>query len=246
MKTKPPQKHQRAKNPDRKSFLEHLTELKNRFLVWLLALIIFSVVGYLIYPQLFEFLVRPLNKPLYYTSPAGGFETVFNLSLFFGFIASLPVLIYQSFKFVVPGFNKILKFSVLYLTLASLILALSGIVVCYYLILPPSLSFLSRFGGGELVALISTRDYFSFAVKYLVSFAVIFQMPLIMILINKLNKLSVRKLLINFRYVLVFAFLASAILTPTPDFINQAVMAAPILLLYLLSVVVIWVLQKIG
>jgi len=240
MKQVKPQNQKRlVKSPEEKTFLEHLTELKNRFFVWLLFLLMFSALGYFFYPTILNLLVKPLGRPLYYTSPVGGFEVVFNTSLFFGFVASLPILLYQLIVFVRPTFGKTPLTSILRLVISSFILAILGITACYLLILPPSLNFLGQFGGSELTALISTNDYFSFVMKYLVCFALIFQMPLIMLTINRINKLNVKSLLINFRYVFLASFITSAILTPTPDLINQTIMAAPILFLYLISVLLV-------
>jgi sec-independent protein translocase protein TatC len=98
---------------------------------------------------------------------------------------------------------------------------------------------LDQFGRDELTALISINDYLSFTMKYLASFAIIFQLPLIMLTINSLKPLPVKRLLLNFRYVLLISFVVSAILTPTPDLINQTIMATPILLLYLISVAIV-------
>lgn len=241
LKAKQPKKTQ---NPKEKTFLEHLTELKNRFFVWFLFLLLFSALGYFLYPTILNLLVKPLGKPLYYTSPVGGFEVVFNTSLFFGFIASLPILLYQLIVFIRPSFGTTSLTTIFKLVLASFTLAIIGITICYLLILPPSLNFLGQFGGRELTALISTNDYFSFVIKYLTSFAIIFQMPLVMLLINNFTRLKVKTLLLNFRYVFLTAYIVSAILTPTPDLINQTIMATPILLLYLFSVILVAALPK--
>lgn len=231
--------HPQPESP--KTFLEHLNELKNRFFVWLLFLILFSVLGYFVYPSVLSLLVKPLDQPLYYSSPVGAFEVVFNTSLFFGFITSLPVLLYQILKFLSPSFGKKIPYSIFLLIILSLLLASLGIVICYLLILPPSLKFLSQFERQELTALISTNDYFSFVFKYLGSFAVIFQMPLVMYAANKIHKLKVKNLLINFRYVFLASFVTAGFLTPTPDMINQTIMATPILTMYLISVLIIWI-----
>jgi sec-independent protein translocase protein TatC len=226
------------------TFLEHLQELRSRFFVWFAALLLGSLTGYFFYPRLLLWLTAPLNKPLYYTSPVGGFETVFGVSTFFGLIVSIPVLLYQVIKFVEPsiGRNPIKSFTAY--TALSFLLAITGILMAYYLVLPGALQFLGQFGGKELSALISTQDYFSFVTKYLVGFAILFQLPLAMYIINKFHKLSPRKLLSFFRYVFLFSFVFAAILTPTPDMVNQTIMAATILLLYLFSVGMIWVLSK--
>src|SRR4030043_986793 len=90
----------------KQTFFEHLQELKSRFFVWFLFFIAGSFVGYFLYPSLLSWLIIPLNKPLYYTSPAGGFEAVFEVSVFFGFIVSIPILLYEVIKFIEPSVSK--------------------------------------------------------------------------------------------------------------------------------------------
>ena len=222
------------------AFSKHLQELRLRFFVWFVFFIIGSVIGYWLYPALFKLLVAPLHKPLYYTSPTGGFNAVFNLSIFFGFVMTIPILLYQIAKFVEPSFgNKSIKSLANYI-MVSIILACLGLVLAYYLVLPAALQFLNKFGGDNLTAIISTQDYFSFVTKYLMSFALLFQLPLLMYGIDKYKPLEPKKLMHAFKYVFLFSFIIAAILTPTPDFINQTIMASPIILLYLFSVMMIW------
>jgi len=237
-------KTRKSLNSSELTFLEHLIEFKNRFFVWLLFLILFSGLGYFLYPELLEILTKPLGRQLYYTSPTGGFEAVFNVSLFFGLIISLPVLLYQMIKFLKPSIERVTNLNIFKIVCSSFVLAILGVVSCYYLILPPSLRFLSQFGGNQLTALISTNDYFSFVIKYLLSFAIIFQMPLVLLVWNTIERLDIRRLVVNFRYILLVAFIVSAVLTPTPDLINQTIMATPILFLYLVSVLLVWINQK--
>lgn len=226
-----------------RTFLEHLQELRSRLFTWFACFIIGSMIGYFLYPFLLSWLISPLNKPLYYTSPTGGFEAVFSTSIFFGFIVSIPVLLYQIIKFLEPTFVAVTVKIYLAIIISSLALASIGILLSYYTILPTTFEFLNRFGGDQLSALISTNDYFSFVIKYLLAFAAIFQLPLGMLLINKFKKLEVKKLLSSFKYIFLLSFIISAILTPTPDLINQTIMATPIIVLYLVSIFMVWIIQ---
>lgn len=235
MKQQKKKAQKKAKN-SQETFLEHLQELRHRFFVWFIIFILGSILGYFLYPKILRILVIPLKKPLYYTSPIGGFETILNLSLFSGFFVSFPVLIYQVIKFVEPGFGERPSRSILTWVLWSFLLVLVGTSVSYFLILPATFHFLSNFGGEDLTALISTKDYFSFITKYIFGFALLFQLPLVMILVNKYKKLNTKGLLSNFKYVFLLSFIVSAILTPTPDPVNQSLMAFPIILLYLVSI----------
>jgi sec-independent protein translocase protein TatC len=193
-----------------------------------------------LYQPLLNWLIVPLNGPLFYTSPVGALQAVFGVSALFGFIVSVPVLLYQILKFIEPtiGGTKSIK-NILVYVLISFLLSISGVLTAYYLVLPATLTFLAKFAEGQLKALISTQDYFSFVTKYLLGFAILFQLPLIIFIIGKFTKLKASTLLKYWRHVIVFGFIISAFLTPTPDPINQSIMAAPIIILYLVSTAVL-------
>lgn len=220
------------------NFSDHLRELKNRFLGWFVCFCFFSLLGYFFYQPLLSWLLIPLNSPLFYSSPIGALQTVFAVCLLFGFIFSLPIFLFQTIKFLEPAINKKLDFIFVYIFI-SFMLAVSGILIAYYLILPATLEFLSKFAADKLQALISTKDYFYFITKYFLAFALFFQLPLLVFILNKFINLSAKTLLKYWRHVLVISFLLSAILTPTPDPINQSIMTLPIILLYFFSILVL-------
>lgn len=119
----------------------------------------------------------------------------------------------------------------------SVVLACAGIAFAYYVSLPASLHFLTTFGNsGDIHALITANEYFNFVLAYVAGFAILFQVPLIILFINRMTPLPPMKLLMGTRYVIVFSFIAAAIITPTPDPMNQAIMAVPIIALYIFSV----------
>lgn len=105
--------------------------------------------------------------------------------------------------------------------------------------MPAALHFLSGFGSENIKALISTGDYFSFMSLYLIGFAVFFQLPLVMLIINTIKPLQPKKLVGYINYVILISFILAAVITPTPDVINQIIMALPPITLYLLSIIVI-------
>lgn len=241
IKKKKLQKINQNNNPQKELlFKEHLSELINRFYIWLLVFIFGSILGYFNYPLLLDWIIKPLNKPLFYTSPIGAFEAIFGVSAFFGFILSLPVLVFQIIKFIEPVSTGLKGKKFFVYLLISFILAITGILVAYYIVLPASLNFLGKFGSGQLKSLISTKDYFSFVSRYLIGFAVIFQFPLVIYIINLFTPVSPKLLISKFKYVITGSFIIAAILTPTPDFINQAIMATPIILLYLLTILILF------
>jgi sec-independent protein translocase protein TatC len=115
-----------------------------------------------------------------------------------------------------------------------------GVVFAYFVSLPAALYFLSSFGSEEMASLISTTEYFSFVSRYMLGFGLLFQLPLIMILVNSVYQLKIRTLFKYQKWVILVSFILAAILTPTPDVFNQLIMALPIILLYQVSLGVIW------
>ncbi len=232
-------------------FSEHLQELRSRALGAVFIFILGSIVGYLLHEQILALLIRPLNQPIFYTSPAGSFNFVLNISFFFGFLVSLPVFVYHIIRFVEPALPK--QFPKLFFTIIifSSALLLIGMSFAYFISLPAALYFLNKFATDEIRALISTTEYFSFVTRYLMGFGLVFQLPLIMLLINSVHKIPIHTLLAFERWVIVISFVIAAILTPTPDILNQLVMALPLIILYQLTIFLLWIVnldrsQKLG
>lgn len=232
-------KNQKSSSSEKLLIKDHFKELINRFYVWIAFFILGSILGYVRYEVILNWLIEPLKKPLFYTSPIGGFEAVFGVSVMAGFVVSLPILIFQIIKFLEPVSPKLKGKKVFLYLLISLLLAITGILVSYYLVFPASLNFLNKFGSNQLESLISTKDYFSFVSKYLLGFAVLFQLPLVIYLTSLFMPITPKLLWSKLKYVFAASFLIAAILTPTPDFINQTIMATPIIALYLLTILIL-------
>ncbi|MFZ3301977.1 MAG: twin-arginine translocase subunit TatC [Microgenomates group bacterium] len=236
-------KNQKNNSSPKLLIKDHFKELINRFYVWVVFFVIGSVLGYQYYEIILNWLIEPLKKPLFYTSPIGGFEAVFGVSVMSGLLLSLPIFIYQAIKYIEPiSDNTSLKGKKIFLYLfISLLLAVCGISVSYYIVFPASLNFLNKFGSNQLESLISTKDYFSFVSKYLLGFAVLFQLPLVIYLASLFTPITPKLLWSKFKYVFALSFLVAAILTPTPDLVNQTIMATPIIVLYLLTILILYI-----
>jgi sec-independent protein translocase protein TatC len=231
---------QGGSNAPRQSFAEHLRELRRRLTYCLLTLVAGSVVGYLLHRPLLHVLTAPLKQQLYYTSPLGGFNALIKISVVFGLVLTVPVGMYQLAKFLSPAFLGHGGSRPLRLVFASLILAAAGIGVGYYISLPAALHFFSQVTGSQLKPLIVINDYLNFVLAYLVAFAVLFQIPLIMLFINRVTPRSPRQLMSYQRWVILGSFILAAILTPTPDPLNQTLMAAPMIALYQVGILAVW------
>lgn len=216
--------------------MAHIEELRHRLIWSLLVLIIGSGVGYYFRDFLLEVLTSPLGMKMYYTSPGGGFSLLIQICLAFGLAISLPVIIFHTIRFIAPVLPRYsTKFLIGTLIISSL-LVMAGASFAYYVSLPAALYFLSEFSTSEVQALITTDTYLSFVSVYIVGFALLFQLPLILLLINRITPLRPRQMFGHMRWVVLAAVVLAAVLTPTPDPFNQAIMAGPVVGLYGFSI----------
>lgn len=223
-----------------KPLIHHVHELRNRLVLVVVALLVASGASYFFHEQLIKLVQKPLGKTLYFTSPAGGLNFLIKLCLTVGVIVVLPVLFYQIVKFFYPLLEQKHKKAVIPYILASVVLAYGGVIFAYLVSLPNALLFLTGFGGSSLTALITVDEYYNFVLAYLLGFALIFQMPIIILFINRIKPQKPGDLMKIQRYIILGSFVVAAILTPTPDPINQTIMALPAVLLYQISVFMVW------
>lgn len=225
-------------------FFVHLQELRRRVSIYVTTVVVAAILGYFLRDKLTSLVVAPLHHQLFYTSPAGGFNFLLQLCIAFGFVITIPVLIYELVEFVLPAFPEITKKVVMIVVTSSLGLVTLGITFSYFVAVPVALSFLDRFGGGDIQALITSDAYFSFVLRYLFGFALFFQFPLVFLLINQIRRFQVSQLMAFERWVILGCTVLAAIITPTPDVFNLALMAVPPILLYQGTVLLIFLINR--
>lgn len=228
----------------RKPFLEHVHEFRRRLLWCALFFAIGGGIGFALYEPLLEIVQKPLDQTLYYTSPTGGFNFVFKVCAAFGLVIALPMIVYQMLKFIEPVTRKNHRRAVLTYLIWSANLAYIGVLFGYLVSLPAALHFLTRFGGESIQALITADEYFSFALAYIVGFSLLFQLPLIILFINRIKPLKPGGMMGAQRWVILISFIVAAILTPTPDPMNQMIMAVPVIVLYQVSILLVWLVNR--
>lgn len=223
-------------------FIDHVQELRKR-LVWVvLTLIAGSAAGYALLDKLIELLSKPLSQKLYYSAPTGQFSFIIKVCILFGVIVAAPTIIYHVARFLEPLFQKKTKLRILRYTFAAVAMAGGGILFAYFLSLPLTLQFLTGeqdSTAGIIAPLISADEYFNFVIAYIAGFAILFQVPLVVMIINSIKPLDPGSFIGSLRYVILISFVLSAIITPTPDPINQAIMAGPVIVLYIASFLMI-------
>ena len=229
------------------TFINHVHELRRRLSWSALVLFIGAGVGYIFRIQILLWLQAPLHSQLYYGKVTGAFEFVMQICFFVGLCLSLPMLVYQLISFIRPALPRpITNRLVLLVVCSSCLLTVGGVAFAYYLTLPSVLHFLRSMAGGQLDALIMADSYLNFVITYLGIFAIIFQLPLIMLFIDRITPLTPKRLGKWRKWVVIGSFGAGVVLPITPDPLSQIMLALPVVVLYEISIWLIWALRKIG
>ena len=219
---------------------EHLREIRTRLLWSVGVFAVGASVGYVFRSQLIAWLQHPLNQRLYYTSPTGSFEFIMKLCMLVGLLVALPVFLYHALRFIEPAFTRrFTKKLMAAMILCSLSLAVAGVAFAYYISLPAALRFFASISPHQLTALINVNQYFSFVFAYLATFAVVFQLPLILLFIDHVTPINPGGLGRWRKFVVVGAFAIALIIPSAPDPLSQVILALPIIILYEVSLVLV-------
>jgi sec-independent protein translocase protein TatC len=227
-------------------FLDHLEELRWR-IIWSLAAIILGVVAAFIVLQqfdIFKFLERPIlpylnGNKLKYTHPADPFSVLISASFTIGIVLALPVILYQVWAFLAPALYKHEKRVVLPVIFGAIALFVSGVSLSFYVVLPLAIGWLMKIAANTdaLEPMITYRDYFSFAVNMSLAFGLCFELPIVILLLATLGIVTPEFLRKYRRHALVLCVVAGALLSPGDLVWTTILLAAPLYLLYELSVV---------
>lgn len=221
-------------------FVEHVNEVRRRLMYIMLSLAVFSMFGYAVHDFLLRVIHKPIGETLYYTSPVGGLNFLIKLCLSLGLVLSLPVIFYHLDKFIRPIVEDSHRKLVITYSVLSFFMAIAGIVFAYFISLPAALHFLMGFSNETISSLVGVNEYYNFALAYLLGYALLFQLPIVISFINRIKPLKPSVMMKAQRWVILGSFIVAAILTPTPDPANQFIMAAPAILFYQFGIVIVW------
>ncbi|MBU1088237.1 MAG: twin-arginine translocase subunit TatC [Candidatus Omnitrophica bacterium] len=227
------------------SLMDHLEELRNRILFSLVLIISCTALVYNFTTEIMNILVRSVGK-LYFMGPAEAFWVKVKLAFFIGLYCSLPFLFYQIWKFVELGLRRDEKKQVLPLTIFSFLLFTIGACFCYFFVIPVAIKFLLSYGTETLIPLISVSKYLSFIGCLVFAFGSTFQLPLVLMFMARIGIVNARSLCKFRRFAVLGSFIVGAALTPTPDMVNQTLLALPIIVLYELSILLIRIFERKG
>ena len=219
------------------TLVEHLSELRFRIVVSLFAIAVGSAIGYIVSPQVIELLRAPVgDRPLVFTSIAGAFFVRIKLALLIGIVLASPVVFYQLWAFISPGLTPSERRVVRPWIPLALVLLVAGIVVGY-LILPYTAAFLLSFQvPGAIEPLITVESYFGFVTTMFLAFGLVFQFPIVLMLLAKVGIVSAERLRRNRRYVLLGIFVLAVVVTPGGDPVSPTIMALVMYPLYELTI----------
>lgn len=235
----------------RLTLIQHLTDLRSCLIRSTIALMIGTGLSLAFSKEIFRILQRPLlavmstGSTFIATNPLEAFVTYLKVALLTGLFLSCPFILYQTWLFVAPGlYLREKKMTLAFVSLASLFF-IGGAVFGYTLIFPIGFRFfVSALEGTGIQFLPQMKDYLGFISKMLLTFGLIFEMPLIIIMLSRIGIIRLEMLTKARRTVLVLMFLIAGILTPGPDVLSQFLLAIPLLVLYELSVLAVWFLDR--
>jgi len=229
----------------------HLEELRTRIIRSLLATGLAFGVCYYFADGLFAFLIRPLIalRPDQSLIIGTGVTEAFFTKLKVSFIAALfvasPVIFFQAWRFVAPGLYDSEKRLATPFAVAGSAFFVLGASFCYWVVLPVGFQFfLAEYVSIAVAPQIRITEYLSFTARMLLAFGVTFELPVVTFFLARLGIVTHRTLLGAGRYAIVVIFIVAAVLAPGPDVASQLLMAAPLLVLYGLSIVVAWMVAR--
>jgi sec-independent protein translocase protein TatC len=216
------------------SFLDHLEELRKRIIRSLIVVLIFSIAAYYFSSKIIDFVAKPLPK-VYFMSPTEGFMIRIKIAIIVGIVASVPVLLYQIWRFIAPGlFAKEIKV-VGPIMVFSTSLFFAGGALCFFLVIPIAMRFFLGQGTDKLQPLLRINDYISFVGFMVLAFGVSFELPILSYFLAKMGILKSGFMSKGRRYAIVGILIFAGVITPSADVASQLMLAVPLYFLYEIS-----------
>jgi sec-independent protein translocase protein TatC len=225
---------------DRMPFMEHLGELRVRIMRALYGLLAGTVIALPFSERIVDWLARPVTRlgyELVFTAPAEAFWVQMKVGLIAGVFIAAPVILWQVWAFIAPGLHRHEKKYAVPFVLIGSVMFLAGGAFSLFVVTPYALTFLLGYARPGLKPMITIQNHIDFLLKFTLAFGAVFELPLALTLLARMGVVNARMLAKNRKYAILGAFVAGAILTPTPDAFNQALMAGPLIILYEVGIV---------
>lgn len=236
-----------ANKADEMSLIEHLEELRRVIIVSLLSTLVLAVASYFYVDKILAVLLEPLTatgNKIFFTGITEAFFVKIKLSLFTGFLAALPVILWQAWGFIVPALKKNERTYFTLFVVLSFFFFWGGVVFAFFGVYRLGIMFLLRFAGPELIPMLTIDKYISFTMAFLLPFGFVFELPLVSFFLANLELVSYKFLAKSRRYALLAIIILAAVITPTPDIITCLLVAGPVYLLYEASAGVVKIVER--
>ena len=228
------------------TLFEHLEELRKRLFISLCAWLVASGAAFAFRFQILAWMRAPLPEgmTLSYFSVLEPFTVSMQIAAFFGLVLASPVILGQLWGFIAPGlYVEERRYAVPFIFFAAMAFA-AGVGFAYYVVLPFTIPILLAFLGNEAQGLLSIDRYISTLLMLMGMFGLMFEMPVLGFLFARLGLLRYEPLVRNRRWAIIIGLAGAAIITPTGDPFNLALVAVPLLLLYELTLVVVRISER--
>lgn len=226
------------------SLLEHLEELRRRLIYSVLSIVAAFFVAYGFHEKIYGYMQAPivtalrahnLDTQLVYLNPVEPFNLYLKIGLLGGVVLASPFVLYQLWLFIAPGLYKSERRYVVPFMLATVALFLAGAYFGYRFVYPGALEFLIGYGK-QFKPMVTIGEYTDLFLTVILGLGLIFELPILVFFLALFGIVDSRFLLRNIRYAILIIFIVAAIITPTPDILTMCVFAAPMLVLYFLSI----------
>jgi sec-independent protein translocase protein TatC len=227
-------------------FLEHLDELRKRIIRSCVAIAVGMLVAFFFVDRIGAFVLGPTlrllppGEKLIFTRPGEGFSFYFDIALFGGVILAAPFVMYQVWRFIAPGLYATERRFAVPFVLLTTIGTLGGALFSHYVLFPSTIAFFGAFTSSTMKFTPRVEDTFDLYKKMLLGMVLIFQMPTLVFFLAKMRLVTARFLWRNIKYAILIIFIVAAVMTTSSDPWNQTVFAMPMIVLYLISIAIAW------
>ncbi|MDD4238151.1 MAG: twin-arginine translocase subunit TatC [Desulfotomaculaceae bacterium] len=236
-----------AKKTDEMSVISHLEELRRVLIISIISTTVLAIVAYFFSDMILAKLKEPLTnagQQLFFTGITEAIFVKIKVSFFTGFLASLPIILWQIWSFIIPALKKNERLYFTLFVFISFISFIGGIAFGFFGVYRMGVVFLLQFAGPTLTPLLTVDKYISFTISFLIPFGIVFEFPLISFFLAKLELVTYDFFARNRRYAILAVVALAAIITPTPDLITCLIVSGPMYLLFEVSVLVVRIVER--
>jgi sec-independent protein translocase protein TatC len=235
------------------TFVEHLIELRSRIIKCGIAIGIFAIVGWFLYPSVIGLLIKPYNKisgqsltkgdALLATGPAEPFAIRLKLTAYIAVALAMPVILWQVWRFISPGLYKHEKKYALPFVLSAIVLFIMGAAIAYWT-LPQALRWLASVGGSHITQAYTAEKYFQLIAYMMLAFGVCFEFPILLVFLQMAGIVSNQQLRQYWRQAIVLIAIIVAVATPSNDPISMLALSIPLWIFFFAAIVIGWVMER--